>query len=126
MRTASSATRDQAGDRRPTGLGAICAIALGVAFVAVCCAVAVHNACFHTPPPVNRPEAGTPRAGYCDVLIPAKPWVSLTVGPTAFVLAAGFLSRRRLWILLCLSIVVCGLLVANAIIVNNLEFALTI
>jgi hypothetical protein len=124
--TSASAKRDQAGARRPAGLGVICAIALGVAFVAVCCAVAVHTGCFHTPPPVERPEAGTPRAAYCDVLIPAKPWVSLTVGPTALVLAAGMLTRRRLWVLLCLSIVVCGLLVANAIIVNNLEFALTI
>lgn len=98
----------------------------GVAVVATSCAAAVHVACFHPPPPVSRPETGTPRGEYCAVLVPWHPWVSLTVGPCVLVVVAWLLAPRWRLGVVVLAALLCAALIANAVIVNNLTWALTI
>jgi hypothetical protein len=111
---------------RRLGFLGLSVIVLAVAFVSVCCALAVHNGCFHTPPPVSRPDPGTPRASYCNALIPTQPWVSLTVGPCLLVTLVAWLSRRRLWLTAGFALLICALAIANAVVLNSLTWALTI
>jgi hypothetical protein len=96
-----------------------------VALVALCCAWAVHEACFHPPPPVTRPDGGTPRGGYCDAINATRPWLSLTLGPT-LVMALIALSARRLpWLVLAVAVIICVAMITNAIVAHNLVSALT-
>ncbi len=98
-----------------------------VALIATACAAGVHTACFHPPPPVARPDPGTPRGEYCAVLVPWHPWVSLTVGPCLLVILPWVLlaPRRRVGVVI-LAALLCAALIANALIVNNLTSAATI
>jgi hypothetical protein len=101
-------------------------LTLGVAVLAVICAAAVHNGCFHPPPPVSRPDPGTPRGEYCATLEPARPWISLTVGPCALVLLAGVAGQPWRSPAVFVAGALCMAMVANAIVVNSLVSALTI
>lgn len=116
-------------DRLATREAQIAGVLVAVGVVAVCaaiCAAVVHAACFHPPPPVTRPEPGTPRGEYCEAVVRWKPWVSLTLGPVALMVVAGSLGRRRAWVLAIMALVICGVLIANATVVDSLEFAHTI
>jgi hypothetical protein len=89
------------------------------------CALAVHHGCFHPPPPVELPDPGTPRAHYCDAVVASRPWILLTIAPTAVTALAGMLLPWRSALLL-IALAVCTVLVANAIVANSLTSALTI
>jgi hypothetical protein len=98
----------------------------GVGLIAVACAVAVHHACYDTPPPVSVPDAGTPRALYCDRIESWHLWPFLIGAPlllTALLLAV---CRRRKLLALIVSTVVATCVLANAIVANQLTWALTI
>jgi hypothetical protein len=112
--------------RPPLSLLALLGLLGGVALVAVACAAAVHTACFHPPPPVSRPEGGTPRGDYCAAIDPWRPWISLTVGPCLLVAALwlGF-SRHRLMVV-GFAVALCVALCINAGIANQLVFSYTI
>jgi hypothetical protein len=97
-----------------------------VALVGAISAAASHNACFHPPPPVTRPDPGTPRGEYCGVLTPLHPWLALTIAPALLVAVLWLAAGRRLVPVVTLTLVLCVGLAANAIIVNNLTSALTI
>jgi hypothetical protein len=98
----------------------------GVAATAAACAAGVHNGCFHPPPPVGRPDPSTPRGEYCRVVLSTKPWVLLIVGPSLLVLLAAAAARRNAFLVVSFAIVLCLILVANAIVANSLTSALTI
>jgi hypothetical protein len=98
-----------------------------VAVVAVLGALAVHQACFHPPPPVDLPDPRTPRGRYCKVVLPSDPWISFPAG--AVVLAGLFVivTRHRWpWALVALAALICTAFAVNAIIVNELVSAQTI
>jgi hypothetical protein len=59
--------------------GALVVLALGVVGVAVVCAWATHYSCGHPPPPVLRPDPGTPRAGFCGAVDVGVPWVAALI-----------------------------------------------
>jgi hypothetical protein len=108
-----------------TRLGVASGSVLVVVVVGALSAIAVHRGCLHPPPPVVRPDPGTPRAEYCSAVIPTKPWILLTLAPCAFVVtAAAFIPRARVVALLTLA--VCVILIANAFAANMLTSALTI
>jgi hypothetical protein len=115
--------------RLATRKAQIAGVLVAVGVVAVCaaiCAAVVHAACFHPPPPVTRPEPGTPRGEYCRAVLPWKPWVSFTLGPVALMAVGGSLGRRRAWVLAMMTLLICGVLIANASVADSLEFAYTI
>jgi hypothetical protein len=99
---------------------------VGVAAVAVACAAAIHNGCFHPPPPVTRPDPGTPRGEYCKVVVFGKSWALLVLGPCSLVLLAAAVFRRASWLVVSFALVVCLILLANAVAANSLTSALTI
>jgi hypothetical protein len=105
---------------------ALLALTAGVAVVALACAAGVHQACFHPPPPVDRPDPGTPRGEYCAAVLPWHPWLSLTLGPCLLVIALWMALPRRRVLVVGLAVAVCVALIANAAVVNSLESALTI
>jgi hypothetical protein len=111
---------------RKVGLGALILLIAVVALVGVASAAASHNACFHPPPPVTRPDPGTPRGEYCGVLTPLHPWLTLTISPCLLVAALWLATGRRRAPVVTLTLGLCVGLVANAIVVNNLTSALTI
>jgi hypothetical protein len=89
------------------------------------CSVLVHDACFHPPPPVLLPEPGTPRGRYCSAVIPEKPWILMLIAPCAIVLLTGLVvSKRR--VAFVVALVLCVVLVANAIVANALTAAQSI
>jgi hypothetical protein len=88
-------------------------------------AAAVHNGCFHPPPPVTRPDPGTPRANYCNAVIRTRPWISLTLGPLLVVAVTGVVTRRRTAIV-AVSLLICCIVIACAIIANTLTASLTV
>jgi hypothetical protein len=92
-----------------------------VAVAAAAAAVSVHSACFEAFP-FEPPVPGTTRAGYCDALNSTHPWLSLAIVPSIAMLIGGFLLRRRVWLVYLLAALLIAAVVANAVIVNNLEF----
>jgi hypothetical protein len=106
--------------------GWLLSLTLGVAITAAICAAAFHNGCFHPPPPVGRPDPGTPRGQYCAALLPAKPWMSLTLGPCVLVLLAGVAAHPWRAPAVFIAGAVCCAIVANAIVANTLVSALTV
>ena len=91
-----------------------------VALVGVLSALGVHSACFNPSEVVSVPDPGTPRAEYCSAVIGAKPWILLTILPCALVVVAARLVRRP-GLILALAIAICGVLLANVLVANNLE-----
>jgi hypothetical protein len=104
-------------------LGRILLACAVVAIVAVACAAAVHNACFSPPVPFSTPDPGTPRGNYCDAVNPTQPWLSLTLLPVAVSLVVAFIFRRHWRVLMLVTVAIAGLLVANALVANNLDYA---
>ena len=98
---------------------------LTVAVTGGLCAAAVHHGCYHPPPPVIVPDPGTPRATYCSALIPAKPWIMLVLAPCVFVLLIGMVARTQRVLGLC-TLLMCMILIGNAIAANSLNAALTV
>jgi hypothetical protein len=98
---------------------------LAVAVTGGLCAVGVHHGCFHPPPPVSVPDPGTPRGDYCSAVIPEDPWILMTVVPCVLAALVCTLSRteRSLWLW---TLLICAILVGNAIAANSLNAALTI
>lgn len=111
--------------RGPLSAAGVASVVILVALVALCCAWAVHQACFHPPPPVTRPDGGTPRGGYCDAVNATRPWLSLTLGPTLAMTLIALSGRRLPWLVLAMAAIICAVMIANAIIANNLVSALT-
>ncbi len=100
----------------------IAGLAVLVAVIALGAAAFIHEACFEALP-FEPPGVGTPRAGYCDAINPSHPWFSLTVVPVLAMLIGGFLLRRLPRAAFVLSAVLCAIVVANAVVVNGLEYA---
>jgi hypothetical protein len=113
-------------ESRTFGLLGLLAVIGGVAIVAVASAAALHQACFHPPPPVDRPDPGTPRGEYCAAILPWHPWVSLTVGPCVLLAALRLALPRRRTVTVGFALLLCVVLIANAAIVNSLQSAFTI
>ena len=67
-----------------------------VVAAAIACALLVHHSCLHPPPPVIRPDPGTPRADYCAVVDHGTPWLAALL---ALVIAVPAVSavRRQGW-----------------------------
>jgi hypothetical protein len=97
-----------------------------VAAAAVAAAIGVHHACFDPPPPVIRPDPGTPRGEYCSAVLSVHPWITLTVGPSVIALLLASAIRRRVWAIWVVSLVIGVAVIANAIVANELVAALTI
>jgi hypothetical protein len=91
-----------------------------VALVGLVSALGVHSACFNATEVVAVPEPGTPRAEYCSAVIGAKPWILLTIMPSAVVAVVARLVRRP-WLILVLAIAICAVLLANVLVAHNLE-----
>jgi hypothetical protein len=108
------------------GWGPLLMLAITVAGVGAACAAAVHNGCFHPPPPVSLPDPPSPRGKYCATALSLSPWAWLTVGPSVLLLLAGVLAGRRVRLVLGLAILLCVILVANAYAANSLTSALTV
>ena len=89
------------------------------------CYLAVHNGCFHPPAPVVLPDPGTPRASYCSAVVPEKPWILMLLAPCVLVILTGLVVRRKR-VTLRVAVVLCAVLVANAIAANALTSARTI
>jgi hypothetical protein len=97
-----------------------------VVFVSALCALAVDDACHHTPPPVDVPEPGTDRAAYCDALGAVPAWTALVAGPAMLAsLALVALRRHPRWAVGA-ALTVTVLVVVNASIAHSLSFAYTI
>lgn len=100
----------------------------GVGAIAYACAVAVNHACYHAPPPVSIPVAGTPRAGYCDRVESLHLWWFLIGAPvlvTCIAFAAVHALRRRVPLALGLATLIALATIANAIVANQLEWSIT-
>jgi 1,4-dihydroxy-2-naphthoate octaprenyltransferase len=97
------------------------ALTVAVAIVALSAAAAVHQGCFEATP-FEPPVAGTPRAGYCDAINAAHPWLSLTIVPVLAMLGGGYLLRRRAWWVYLLAALLCAAVVGNALVANKLEY----
>jgi len=110
------------GHRQRRELALVAALVCLVALVAAISAYSVHVACFEPPIPYSRPAPGSPRAGYCDALQTARPWISLIVLPCLVMLAGGLLSRRRRRVAMALAVLICVVVAANAVVANNLDY----
>lgn len=83
----------------------------------------VHQACFEAFP-FAKPDPGTPRAGYCETVENPNMWISLTLVPVLGMMVFGLFARRRpWWVILCAG-TICLLVVVNAVVVHNLDYAL--
>jgi hypothetical protein len=90
-----------------------------VAIVALSSAGIVHNACsgtFGSEPP----ERGS-RVSYCDAVDPTHPWFSFTIPPVSLMLVGGYLLRRHGWMALLLAVVLCIIVITNAIVATHLH-----
>ena len=105
---------------------ALLALALLVGCVGVLCAAVVHSGCVNPGPPVNRPDPGTPRAGYCGTMDDPTLRAALVVLATVVVVVAAAVARRRPWWTLGVAALVTLGLIANAIVASSLTFAYTI
>lgn len=108
-------------DRRE--YGALTAIVAAVAGIGVVCAVEVHQACVNAFPFAG-PQAGTSRAAYCNVVEPTHPVLSLTLMPAAVVLLVGVAVRMKVRQILIVAAAISALLIGNAIVANELNYAL--
>jgi hypothetical protein len=97
-----------------------------IAIWSVLCAALVHQACFDIIPPFPEPIPGTARAGYCDSVNSAAPWVTLTLGPTALMGVIGWVCRRRPRLVMGAAFLLALLLIANATVASNLAYSLTL
>ena len=98
--------------------------ALPVAIVIVfgtLASVLVHDACFKIEP-IRVPEAGTPRAHYCNAVVAAKPWLLLVLVPTVLVVLCAATAPRLAF---PLAVILTAVLLANAIVANSLTFSTT-
>jgi hypothetical protein len=111
--------------RRPAPIALVIIPVVLVAIVALLTATLEHQACFHPGPPVDRPEAATPRGEYCSALNSAAPWVTLTVVPMAVMAVLAFATRRWPWLIATLTLLLCAALIANAVVANSLTYSLT-
>jgi hypothetical protein len=80
--------------RQPVSTRAVAVIVIGVALTAGVSADLTHHACTHAPPPVQRPEAGTPRASYCDAADHGAPWLAVLVAAVVATSALALCRRR--------------------------------
>jgi hypothetical protein len=101
-------------------------LACALALVGVVCAAAVHNGCFHPPPPVTRPDPATARGRFCAIVVPSHPWFSLTLGPTLVIVLIWLIARRRASVIAVGSLVLFLLLLTSAILANVLTFSATV
>jgi hypothetical protein len=90
----------------------------------VFCAALVHHGCFDINQTFPTPIPITARAGYCDAINSATPWVSLTLVPTGLVAVLSWLNRSHPRRVALSAFVVCLLLVANATVANSLTYSI--
>jgi hypothetical protein len=111
---------------RPVGTRALVGVTVGVVFVAVACALLAHHSCTHAPPPVERPEPGTPRANYCGVVDRGVPWLAglATLALTAPVLL--LVRRRGAATVAVVAVLLCTACLVLAVVAGALESAYTI
>lgn len=88
----------------------------------------VDHGCRVSPPPLSGPpDPGTPRAGYCDALDGAGRWIVLVVLPVALVAATTVAFRRRRPVVpLVIAALVCAGAIANWVVFDGLDWALTV
>ena len=84
--------------------------------------VLVHDACFKIEP-IRVPEAGTPRAHYCNAVVAAKPWLLFVLVPTVLVVLCAARAPR---FAVALAIVLTAVTLATAIVANSLTSTVTI
>lgn len=89
------------------------------------CSLLVHEACLNASPPLPVAEPGTPRGRYCSAVIPEKPWILMLIAPCAIVLLTGLLVPRK-GVAFIVALVLCLVLVANAIVANDLTASTSI
>lgn len=103
--------------------GTLLAIVGGIAYA---CAVAVDHACYHAPPPISIPDISTPRGHYCAHIENLHLWRFLIGVPLLATGLALAVSWRRIWPAVILATLIAGCAIANAIVANQLTWALTI
>src|SRR4051794_15004146 len=118
-----------------TGLGALVdqrwplpawiLLAAIVAGVAVLSAVSIHHSCVHPPPPVVKPDAGTPLASFCGTADSTSPWLQAGVSVLVFAVVALATRFAPRWALGA-AITICVANLALAIVAGSLDAAKTI
>ena len=98
----------------------------GIAAISVLGAFAVHQACYHPPPPVELPVHGTPRAEYCGRVESLHLWPFLTGVPIVLTCLALLVSWRHVRIALVLTALIATAVLVNAFVVHQLEWSVTI
>lgn len=98
----------------------------GMAVVSVLGAFAVHQGCYHPPPPVVTPDPGTARGEYCACVESLHLWPFLIGVPMVLTGLALLLSWRHVRIALALTALIATAVLVNAFVANQLESAFTI
>jgi len=98
---------------------------MGTAFWAVICLLLFENGCFDTHPAFAEPFPGSPRAGYCDSVNSATPWLVLTLVPSVVVAVLAWVNRGHPRRIAGLTLVMAVLLTINAGLANSLSFGAT-
>jgi MYXO-CTERM domain-containing protein len=88
-------------------------VAALVAGVTLAVAFSLHDDCIHGPPPVDRPDPGTPRASFCGTTDTGQPW-GIALLFAALVIIAGAATRRRSVIVVWFSVVLAVIAVVMA------------
>ena len=57
----------------------------------------LRSGCLHPPPPLERPDPGTPRAQYCAAVNGHAPWLLVTAPPLALLALWHLLPIARRW-----------------------------
>jgi hypothetical protein len=98
---------------------------IAVAALSLICALIVHHSCIDPPPPVIRPDPGTPLADYCSAADTAHPWLLALFPPVLAAFGIVLVRRRKRWtVWICLAIATAA--VTNAIVASQLTSAYTI
>lgn len=98
----------------------------GIALVSASGAFAVHQACYHPPPPVDIPVPGTPRADYCTRIEKLNLWPFLMGVPIALTCLTLLVSWRHVRTALALTALIATAVLVNALVVHQLEASVTI
>ena len=86
-------------------------------------AALLHHGCFDISATTSQPFPTTPRAGYCDSVNAATPWLTLTIVPTVLMGLIAWLGRSHPRRVTAAAFALSLLLIANAAVANSLSYA---